>query len=160
MPQSTRSCTSSWAQRTTIKTCACRCSSVSTRTSRPPWAPTSNWMWIQATRSTTAWPSPQIESTLPERKRKFQLHNNHWLVLIWLWCFVLHSEETDKVYFRKKDEMTNYTEFMFKSKILLAKKWASLAMYCGCRWPEGAIRWSCWRQTLWGASRFHSTNFI
>ena len=35
---------------------------------------------------------------------------------------LVFSEETDKVYFRKKDEMSNYTEFMFKSKILLGKK--------------------------------------
>ena len=32
------------------------------------------------------------------------------------------SEETDKVYFRKKDEISDYAEFMFKAKILLAKK--------------------------------------
>ncbi len=36
--------------------------------------------------------------------------------------FFVLSEETDKVYFRKKDEVSNYTEFMFKAKILLAKK--------------------------------------
>jgi hypothetical protein len=32
------------------------------------------------------------------------------------------EEEVDKVYFRKKDEMVNYAEAMFKSKQLLTKK--------------------------------------
>ena len=32
------------------------------------------------------------------------------------------SEDTDKVYFRKKDEISNYAEFAFKAKILLTKK--------------------------------------
>jgi len=31
-------------------------------------------------------------------------------------------EETDKVYFRKKDEVSDYAECMFKSKILMTKK--------------------------------------
>ena len=31
-------------------------------------------------------------------------------------------EETDKVYFRKRDEVSNYAEFMFKAKILINKK--------------------------------------
>ena len=35
------------------------------------------------------------------------------------------SEDTDKVYFRKKDEVSDYAEFMFKAKILLNKKWAN-----------------------------------
>jgi len=37
-------------------------------------------------------------------------------------CLCLFSEETDKVYFRKKDEISNYAEAMFKSSILLGKK--------------------------------------
>ena len=32
-------------------------------------------------------------------------------------------EVTDKVYFIKKDEMTNYAEAKFKSAILMTKKW-------------------------------------
>ena len=36
--------------------------------------------------------------------------------------FHMYSEPTDKVYFRKKDEVSNYAEFMFKAKILLNKK--------------------------------------
>ena len=35
----------------------------------------------------------------------------------------MFSEDTDKVYFRKKDEVSDYAEFMFKAKILLNKKW-------------------------------------
>lgn len=31
-------------------------------------------------------------------------------------------EETDKVYFRKKDEVSEYAECMFKSKVLMTKK--------------------------------------
>lgn len=31
-------------------------------------------------------------------------------------------EETDKVYFRRKDEITEYAECMFKSKVLIEKK--------------------------------------
>ena len=34
----------------------------------------------------------------------------------------LKEEETDKVYFRKKDEMVDYAEAMFKTKLLFAKK--------------------------------------
>ena len=34
----------------------------------------------------------------------------------------IFSEDTDKVYFRKKDEISDYAEFMFKAKILLVKK--------------------------------------
>ena len=32
------------------------------------------------------------------------------------------NEETDKVYFRKKDEVSNYAEYKFKAKILLRKQ--------------------------------------
>ena len=31
-------------------------------------------------------------------------------------------EETDKVYFRKKDPVSEYAECMFKSKVLMTKK--------------------------------------
>jgi hypothetical protein len=31
-------------------------------------------------------------------------------------------EETDKVYFRRKDDITEYAECMFKSKVLIDKK--------------------------------------
>ena len=34
----------------------------------------------------------------------------------------LCSEDTDKVYFRKKDEVSDYAEFMFKAKILFNAK--------------------------------------
>ena len=39
------------------------------------------------------------------------------------WFFSIFREDTDKVYFRKKDEISDYAEFMFKAKILLVKKW-------------------------------------
>jgi hypothetical protein len=32
------------------------------------------------------------------------------------------GEETDKVYFRKKDELSNYAEAWLKSKVLMTKK--------------------------------------
>ena len=34
-------------------------------------------------------------------------------------------EETDKVYFRKKDDLSNYTECWLKSKVLMTKKWTA-----------------------------------
>ena len=37
-------------------------------------------------------------------------------------CCFCSSEETDKVYFRKKDEVSEYAEFMFRSKDILSKK--------------------------------------
>ena len=36
--------------------------------------------------------------------------------------FFFLREETDKVYFRKKDEVSKYAEAMFQSSILLGKK--------------------------------------
>lgn len=33
------------------------------------------------------------------------------------------EEPTDKVYFRKADEVSKFAEAMFKSKILVTKKW-------------------------------------
>ena len=42
---------------------------------------------------------------------------------MWLIADLYHSEDTDKVYFRKKDEVSEYAEFMFKSKVLTSKKW-------------------------------------
>lgn len=44
------------------------------------------------------------------------------MIVLTLCLCCLFSEETDKVYFRKKDEISNYAEAMFKSSILLGKK--------------------------------------
>ena len=43
-------------------------------------------------------------------------------------CFQLlcDSEETDKVYFRKKDEMSDYAEAYFKSRIIISNKWLDI----------------------------------
>lgn len=36
-------------------------------------------------------------------------------------CFS-YSEEVDKVYFRKKDNLSEYAEALFKTKVVLSKK--------------------------------------
>ena len=52
----------------------------------------------------------------------FFSYNSSMLMCTYPRLLILFREETDKVYFRKKDEVSDYAEFMFKAKILLAKK--------------------------------------
>ena len=37
------------------------------------------------------------------------------------------TEETDKIYFRKKDEVSDYAEYKFKAQIIMRKNWMSLS---------------------------------
>ena len=60
------------------------------------------------------WITPISEKHSKEQECKyFQLQIN----------FALISEETDKVYFRKKDEIVNYAEAYVKCRDTLRKVW-------------------------------------
>ena len=52
----------------------------------------------------------------------------------------MYSEETDKVYFRKKDEIVNYAEAYVKCAGTLRKNWASLIPIMLRDWETYKIR--------------------